>query len=166
MLIVGNLQGFLLAEDKTAVAGPLIRDVRLSPTGDIQMSVVDGSGRASSQKRVTLQFNGASIASLSTAADGHFRVRNLRAGLHVISVEGEAFPFRFWEHHAAPPGALDAPAIVLDQRRVRGQYGPPMGPMVGPGLVAAGVTATALAIVLVGKNSGSSGSSSAVPASP
>lgn len=141
-------------------SGQIVRDVRLSTQNQAEFRVLDDKGQAIADERIRLSYQGQAIAQATSDADGRVTVSGLRPGIHVVSTRMGASTFRFWAHQNSPPQALDAPALVMSDHTVRGQP----GMLMGPALVATGVAATALVIVLVGKNTASD--HQPTPASP
>lgn len=145
----------------SAQQGPVIQDVRLAGKGRLNLTIVGPFGVPQAGQRIEILYNGHPVARADTSRDGTISVTGLRPGVHQLVTKHHSVAYRLWDAGTAPPSALQQPAIVLQQATVRGQYG---GTMMAPAVLAAGVTATALAVVLVGKNKSSSNSSPAVTA--
>ena len=150
-----------------------IRDVALDSSGQLELAIVDGTGRPVADVVVLIAYHGTPVARAKSNAKGTVVVAGLKAGLHSVSTPFNSTVFRFWTARQAPPSSLKRPAVALHGQATRGQYGPmmgyPMQPMMGPammapGLLATGVTATAVAVVLIGKSEGDD--AVIVPASP
>ena len=143
------------------------RDVRLGAAGTLQLQVLTASGQAVAGQIVSIVHSGREIARSQTSAKGRVLVKGLRPGLHLIRVGREQLNSRLWTAQTAPPTSLENPAFVMSGQTVRGQYGPVAGPLMpnlAPAALATGVTAAAVAAVIVGKNS--SDERAFVPASP
>ena len=128
---------------------PVVRDVRLSADRQLTLKVIDGGGNPSAGRQLTVAHRGVPVARAVSSSQGTVTVTNLRPGLHTIQSGGRSVIYRFWTADSAPPSAVQNPAFVLSDTQVRGQYG---GGVMPTAVLAAGVTATALAIVLIGKN--------------
>ena len=150
-------------------AASTFRDVRLEPGGKLQLTVVSMAGQQLADRVVTVWFNKNLVCRTKSSADGRVNITGLRPGLHMIQVGDGTLACRLWSAQSAPPNAISNPAFVAGDSTIRGQYGPmvgaPMMPMMAPAVLATGVTATALAVVLIGKSS-SSDNSIILPASP
>jgi hypothetical protein len=141
------------------------RDVRLNEGGRLSFQIVSLAGDQLADQKVTVSYLDTAIATAKSDASGRVSISGLRPGLHTISVSDSTQLYRFWTADTAPPAAITNPAVVVGAETALGQYGAPMMPMMAPGFLATTVTATALAAVLIGKNSGSD-SKVVVPASP
>lgn len=150
-------------------ATPTFRDIKLEKDGVLQLGVVSPSGQMLPNQVVTVWFNKNLICQTKSNADGRVKITGLRPGLHIIQVAEGTMPCRLWSAQSAPPNAISNPAFVAGDSTVLGQYGPmvgaPMMPMMAPAVLATGVTAAAVAVVLIGKSS-SSDNSIILPASP
>ncbi|MEQ9407106.1 MAG: hypothetical protein RIK87_05245 [Fuerstiella sp.] len=154
--------GIAGANDPMPAEAPgLIRDIRLDQGGRVEITLVDAVGHPVGHQTVRVICRGSEVAQARTDARGRVTVTRLRPGVHTVVAGHQVTALRFWDAGHAPPAAMHNPAIVLDASQVRGQYGPGMA----PAMLAAGVTATALAVVLIGKNS-SDNNHAVVPASP
>ena len=150
-------------------ASSALRDIQLEDGGRMSLHVVTKTGRNLPGQLVMVAFQDNTICRTRTDGNGRVTISGLRSGLHSLVVADRTYLYRFW-NDAAPPSAVSNPAVVLEEQVVRGQYaqpmmGPPMMPVMAPAALATGVTATALAAVLFGKNSRSN-KSFVAPASP
>ncbi|MEZ6129455.1 MAG: hypothetical protein R3C59_12295 [Planctomycetaceae bacterium] len=143
-----------------------LRDVRLQNAGRMTVRVVNSTGQPEADQVVRILYHNAVIAETRSNAAGQVEVSGLRPGVHVVAVGDALVACRLWTAETAPPAAIDSPALVLSDVSLRGQYGYGYGPgpMMAPGLLAVGVTAAAVAAVLIGKNRGDG--SVIVPSSP
>lgn len=149
---------------------PVFRDVRLGEKGQLSLSVVAITGKTLEGQPVAVLHNGKVVCRTKSSRGGQVRMTGLRPGLHTVQVGKNTVLCRLWSASAAPPNAIARPAIVADDSAIRGQFGAPMVgapmmPMVAPAVLATGVTATALAVVLIGKSS-SNDNDVFLPASP
>lgn len=147
--------------NRTAV----LRDVLLEPDGRLQVRLLDTSGHAQAGQVVKCMFENQVIAVGKTNATGRVTITSLRPGLHTIAAAGTTTAYRLWDKTSAPPTAISAPAIVVDDAALLGQYGYGAPTMMAPGMLATGATIAAIVAVVAGKSSGSD-SSLAPPASP
>lgn len=143
----------------------VVRDVLLEAGGRLQLRMLNSTGQPQSGQAVRCLFNNQVIASAKTSATGQIVISSLRPGLHVVAAGGTITTYRLWNKATAPPTAISAPAIVIDDEALLGQYGYGAPTMMAPGLLASGATLAAVVAVLAGKNSGSN-STLATPASP
>jgi len=143
-----------------------LHDVKLQDTGRMTLRVVDTQGQPQANQIVRILHQNSVIAETRSSVSGQIEVTGLRPGVHVVSSGMNNAVYRLWPASTAPPAAISVPALVLSEESVRGQYGYGYGPgpMMAPGLMATGVTAAAVAAVLIGKNSGDG--SVIVPSSP
>lgn len=151
-------------------AAPVFRDIRLGGKGQLSLSVVAMTGKQLGGQSVSVLHNGKVVCRTQSSRDGKVSITGLRPGPHTIQVGKNTVLCRLWAASSAPPNAIARPAFVADDVAIRGQYGPPMlgapmMPMVAPAVLATGVTATALAVVLIGKSSGND-NDAFLPASP
>lgn len=147
---------------------PPFRDIRLADAGTLNLTVVSSGGNAMSGQIVSILHRNREIARSMTSSQGRVVIKGLRPGLHTLRVTGQDMPCRLWTAQTAPPTALRNPAFVASGAAVRGQYGPmpgPFGPGLAPAALATGVTAAAVAAIIIGKNSGDD-SVFVAPASP
>jgi Carboxypeptidase regulatory-like domain len=166
------LAGLLTAGNLVVAGGPFeIRstDVTLNQDGLLSGTVLNVSAQPVSGVTVRV-LHGESIVATSTSnEEGHFHVKGLRHGSHLIQVGGEQHPIRFLGPNTAPPASTAQMAIVIDEQVVRGQAG--FAPMyvsnglnanMGAFLLIGGATAIVLGTTLGANND----SSPLVPASP
>lgn len=151
-------------------AHPVFRDVKLGKHGELSLTAVAITGKPLESQPVTVVYNGTVVCRSKSNQAGVVSITGLRPGLHTVQVGKTSVLCRLWKASSAPPNAISTPAIVADDSAIRGQYGPgmvgaPMMPMMAPAVLATGVTATALAVVLIGKSS-SNDSDIVLPASP
>lgn len=142
----------------------IFRDVVIDGQGTATLTVSDATGAPLSNQKVEILFRAHRIAVAASNVTGRVKVTGLRPGVHVVRIGARQEICRFWFQKAAPPNATATPAFVLADDVTRGQYyGPMMGypmqpmmgpPMVAPVLLATGVTAAAVAVVLIGKSEG------------
>lgn len=144
---------------------PELRDVRLQNAGRLQLRVIDEAGKPESDQLVRVFYQNSVIAETRTNASGSAVILGLRPGVHLVATGGRMNAYRLWTQQSAPPSAISAPAIVISEQSIRGQYGYGPGPMMAPGMLATGVTAAAVVAVLVGKDNGDS-SVVVTPSSP
>lgn len=145
------------------------KDIRLSQKSEVNLTIVSAAGKPLADQVMVVTHRGNEICRAKSNRKGQVRISGLRPGMHVLTLGKEVVPVRFWTYRSAPPSALHNPAIVAGNGAVRGQYGPMMGPTMGPAMapvmLATGVTATAIAVVLIGKSSGGD-TDIVLPASP
>lgn len=136
---------------------PAITDVALSSGGILAGRVVSPTGSPVSGIPVRIVNQGKIVAQASTSADGAYRFKGLRNGVHVVQTSQHTTNCRFWVGHTAPPTAHRTLAIVHDETIVRGNCndgcnngcndGLSPGLLLGGGLFAA-AAATTLATTL------------------
>ena len=148
-------------EPPSSNPAPVVRDVRLNARRGVEFSIVDQAGKPVAMKLVRVEFKGRAIAYARSNDAGKISVKGLRPGVHSLATGGQTTAFRLWDAASAPPSAVNKPAVVIGSEQLLGQYGPPM---ISPAMMATGVTATALAVVLGGKSSGTD--HKVTPASP
>jgi hypothetical protein len=144
---------------------PELRDVRLQDAGRLQLRVIDEAGKPEPDQLVRVFYQNSVIAETRTNASGSAVILGLRPGIHLVATGGRMSAYRLWTQQSAPPSAINAPAVVISEQSIRGQYGYGPGPMMAPGMLATGVTAAAVVAVLVGKDNGD-GSVVVTPSSP
>ncbi len=128
----------------------LIRDIRIGPTRTLDIQIYDSTGLPLPNVEMHVSSGNKVIAKVKTNGKGTVQIRGVRPGIHSVNLPGSATAIRLWDVGSAPPGAVDRPVIVLRNPQVRGQMG---GAMIGPAMLGAGIAATAVAVVLIGKNS-------------
>ena len=101
----------------------VVQDVRLQAEGRLTTRVVDLQGNPLIGEHVSVMFQGKEIAAVVSDEDGVAEVGGLRPGLHAIVTPTSTTACRFWNADSAPPSATSMPAVVSDERVVRGQLG-------------------------------------------
>ena len=152
--------GMLLPQGLIAATPPPVKksvmsDVALGSSGTLVGRVVDGRGRGLVGRTVRVHHRGSSlIARVKTDRTGRFVVKNLPGGAYAVSCGSTAQLIRAWATGSAPP-RTSAQVVLVDQPLViRGQDGAAdedSGGFLGLselGLVALGVTAVTVAILL------------------
>ncbi|MCA9047427.1 MAG: hypothetical protein KDA89_01785 [Planctomycetaceae bacterium] len=140
-----------------------IQDVRLQ-NDTLHLQVVDSAGHPLNGLPLRIGYTRHVVAQAVTDERGYVSVTGMRPGLHSVTFGGSSAAIRIWTAEAAPPSAVRIAAIVADRDVVLGQFGSPMmysspaygSPMMGgfaPAVIAAGVTAVAVVVVVAGKNS-------------
>ncbi len=158
------LQSIAFSDDRpTAPPASVVRDVQLNPHGAVEFAIVDGAGKPVPKTLVRVEHKGHAVAYVRSNSEGKILIKRLRPGVHSLLTGGQTTAFRLWNAQNAPPSAVTRPAVVVGNEQLLGQYGYG-GPMVSPAMMATGVTATALAVVLSGKSSGTD--HTVAPASP
>ena len=162
----------VVAEQPTAATA--FRDVLIDSQGTARLTVSDATGAPLGNQKVEIFFRDHRVAAALSNQSGTVKISGLRSGVHIVRIGAAQEICRFWSTAAAPPNATANPAFVLADDVTRGQYyGPMMGypmqpmmgpPMVAPVLLATGVTAAAVAVVLIGKSEGDD--PVVIPASP
>lgn len=131
-----------------------LRDVKLQDAGRLQLRVIDEAGKPEPNQVVRVFYQNSVIAETRTNASGQAVILGLRPGVHLVATGGRMNAYRLWTQQTAPPSAISAPAVVISEQSIRGQYGYGPPPMMAPGMLATGVTAAAVVAVLVGKDDG------------
>jgi len=121
------------------------RDVALQDGGTLVGQVVDGQGNPLAGARVTVRQMDREVAVTAADAQGQFAVRGLRGGQYQIVAGGSAAAYRLWAPNTSPPAAQPRAILVAGPTQVRGQYGPIVGWLTKP-WVLAGLVAAAIAI--------------------
>ncbi len=134
-----------LAADQSASA---VQDVQLRDGGTLTTRVVDLQGNPVHGEQVVIEFKGKQIASAVSDENGFVAISGLRPGLHSIVTPMGATACRLWTEGAAPPSAIDVPAVVSDAEVIRGQFGAFNLPMV----VYATVSIAALIVAIEAHN--------------
>lgn len=141
------LAGLISVGTPVMAGGPVeIRstDVTLKGEGVLSGTVLNVSAQPVAGVTVRV-LHGESVVATSTSDDqGHFYVKGLRHGSHVIQVGSVQHPVRFWGTTSAPPASTAQMAIVVDERVVRGQAG------FAPVYVSSGFNSSAGAFLLIG----------------
>jgi len=129
-------------------ASAAIQDVQLREGGTLTTRVVDLQGNPVKGETVVVEFKGKQIATAVSDENGYVAVSGLRPGLHSIVTPMGASACRFWAEGAAPPSAVQVPAVVSDAEVIRGQFGAFNLPMV----VYASLSIAALIIAIDAEN--------------
>ena len=132
----------------------VMSDVALGSSGTLVGRVVDGRGRGLVGRTVRVHRGSSLIARVKTDRTGRFAVKNLPGGAYAVSCGSTAQLIRAWATGSAPP-RTSVQVVLVDQPLViRGQDGAAdedSGGFLGLselGLVALGVTAVTVAILI------------------
>jgi hypothetical protein len=96
---------------------PPVVDVALSDGGVLHGQVVDLRGTAVAKAPVSLATQQRSVAGVTTAADGTFKLQGLKGGVYRVATAQGRGIFRLWSPGTAPPAAQTS-AIVYTQNQV------------------------------------------------
>jgi len=134
-----------IAAEQSASSVP---DVQLREGGMLTTRVVDLQGNPVHGEQVVVEFKGKQIATAVSDENGFVAISGLRPGLHSIVTPMGATACRLWAEGAAPPSAIEVPAVVSDAEVIRGQFGAFNLPMV----VYASVSIAALIVAIDAHN--------------
>ena len=111
-----------------------VKDVSLQSGGMMQGVALSTAAKPIAGADVVVRYGTHVIARTTTAADGSFAVKGLRAGAHTVQVGSRSHVLRLWTAEAAPPSAIQTVAVNGDNGIVRGQLPPINLPVVGAAL--------------------------------
>lgn len=118
-------------------------DVVLDGNGLLVGTVMNSAAQPLSQAKVEILNGQDVVATTHTTSEGHFAVKGLRSGSHIIRCSDSQKVVRFWNTSAAPPNAISRVAVIVDQQPVvRAQANGMSGYMVPFGIGAAALAGT------------------------
>lgn len=85
-------------------ANAQVKDVQLSNSGTLQGVILPVSSTSVAGSVVQVRYQGKTIATAKTAADGRFAIGHVRPGVHEIVTAGHQTPVRIWASGTAPAG--------------------------------------------------------------
>lgn len=137
-------------EDTQRLEGAKVHDIRLDQRQQFHGVVVDGEGRALTDRVVQLRRTASQADAAVTRTDEHgrFQFSRVKAGTYQLETEQGVSLCRLWTFDAAPPAAAPSLLVVDDPLVERGQR--PLGELfvMDPVLMAT-VVAAAVAIPVV-----------------
>ncbi len=118
-------------------------DVIVDGNGLLIGTVMNSEAQPLSQMKVEILNGQDVVATAQTTSEGHFAVKGLRSGPHIIRCSETQKVVRFWNTSAAPPNAISRVAVIVDQQPVvRAQSNGMSGYMVPFGIGAAALAGT------------------------
>lgn len=98
-------------------------DVALSAGGVLSGQVVTAQGSPLAGNEVRVASPNGESKSVTTDAEGRFRVTGLRGGAYAVTTANASVACRLWANGAVPPGAKSSILVVERQDIVRGNLG-------------------------------------------
>ncbi len=124
LLVVAGVFAADVPQVFSATPAAPVADVALRADGTLLGQVVNSSGNAVPNERVSLQITGKEVAASTTDRAGFFAFSGLRTGLCAITTVRGGGYYRVWDASVAPPSAQPGAMIVAAERAqgvVRGQ---------------------------------------------
>lgn len=136
------------------------KDLSLGAGGLLRGRVMDASGVAVPNARVTISKMNQELAVTTSGLDGAFAFQGVGGGVYHVVVAGQDGTtshgvYRAWSPGTAPPSSIASALLVQQQNIERGQWCPAPGSFVTRPWVAAALITTAGVLPIAINNSGS-----------